>query len=74
MTHWGFLLLIIYVGLGVGKTTRRKAGRLALVVTVMVLGGAMVSYLRSTPTAVSGPADGASPSAAAAQPPTGAAP
>jgi hypothetical protein len=67
MTQWGFLLLCVYIALGVGGTTWRKAGRLALVATMMVVGLAMAGYLRSTPTAPAGPSSGAGPSSATSQ-------
>jgi hypothetical protein len=51
MTEWGMLLLCAYIALGAtGRLTRRQAGRAALALTVVVIGVAMVSYSRSTPT------------------------
>ena len=45
MTAWGFLLLALYVGLGLsGRLTWRKAGRLAAVVTALVIVMAFASY------------------------------
>lgn len=49
MTQWGVLLLCAYIVLGVSKFSRRVAGRLALVVTVLVIGAATVSYMTTGP-------------------------
>jgi hypothetical protein len=42
MTNWGYLLLAVYVGLGVSSVPRAKAVALAAVITTMVIGFAMV--------------------------------
>jgi hypothetical protein len=42
MTNWGYLLIVAYVGLGVSSVPRAKAVALALVITTMVLGFALV--------------------------------
>ncbi len=44
MTQWGLVLLSAYIALGLGPTTWRKAGRLALVLTTVTLGAVMVQY------------------------------
>jgi hypothetical protein len=44
MTAWGGLLLCVYVALGVGSTTWRKAVQLGVAVTALVVVAAMVSY------------------------------
>jgi hypothetical protein len=48
MTQWGMLLLCVYISLGVGRATRRKAGRIALVVTAIVIGAVIISYKHKT--------------------------
>lgn len=47
MTQWGMLLLCGYIVLGVGRSSWRVAGRLALLLTVIVIAGAMFGYLHS---------------------------
>ncbi len=47
------LLLCVFIALGVGKFSRRTAGRLALVITVIVVGAATISYMTSGPAAPS---------------------
>jgi hypothetical protein len=42
MTNWGYLLIAVYVGLGVSSVPRAKAVVLAVVITTMVIGYAMV--------------------------------
>lgn len=49
MTQWGMLLLCMFIVLGVGRTSWRKAGTIALLFTVIVLGVATTSYMHSTP-------------------------
>ena len=50
MTQWGMLLLCVYIALGVSRsTTRRQAGRIALVLTAVVIGVVMISYTTSGP-------------------------
>lgn len=49
MTQWGMLLLCVFIALGVSRTSWRKAGRLALVMTTIVIAVAMLSYMHSTP-------------------------
>jgi hypothetical protein len=49
MTQWGMLLLCVYIALGVGRFSWRTAGRIALVLTVIVLVAATVSYTHSGP-------------------------
>ena len=44
MTEWGGLLLCVYVALGVGSTTWRKAVRLAVAITTLVVVATMVNY------------------------------
>lgn len=44
MTQWGFVLLIAYVSLGASRLTWRKAGRVATVLTAVVLAAVFVSY------------------------------
>jgi hypothetical protein len=41
MTNWGYLLIAVYVGLGVSHIPRAKAVALAMVVTAMLLGFAL---------------------------------
>lgn len=51
MTQWGALLLCSYIALGAtSRLSRRKAGQLALVLTVAVVGLAMLHYTTTTPT------------------------
>jgi hypothetical protein len=51
MTQWGMLLICVYIGLGAaGRLTWRKAGRIALGVTTVVIAAAIVSYMHTTPT------------------------
>jgi hypothetical protein len=54
VTQWGMLLMCAYIALGVSSTTRRKAGRLAMVITAIVITAALASYLRSTPAGTGG--------------------
>ena len=42
MTNWGYLLLAVYVGLGLSEVPRVKAVALAAVVTTIVIGYALV--------------------------------
>jgi hypothetical protein len=49
VTQWGVVLLCAYIVLGVSRFSRQVAGRLALVVTVLVVGGATVSYMTTGP-------------------------
>ena len=42
MTNWGYLLLAVYVGLGLSDVPRAKAVGLAAVVTTNVIGYALV--------------------------------
>jgi hypothetical protein len=49
MPQWGAGLLALYIVLGLSRTTWRKAGRLAFVVTGIVIALVMVSYMHSTP-------------------------
>jgi hypothetical protein len=49
MTQWGMLLLCVYIALGLSRVSWRTAGRLALVVTVVVIGAAIVGYKHSGP-------------------------
>lgn len=51
MTEWGMGLLCAYIALGAtGRLTWRQAGKVALVLTVIVIGVVMVKYSRSPPT------------------------
>lgn len=51
MTQWGALLLCSYIALGAtSRLTRRNAGRIALAITAVVVGIAMVGYMHGTPT------------------------
>lgn len=51
MTQWGMLLLCVYIALGASSRLKwRTAGRIAFGITVVVIGAAMVSYMRGTPT------------------------
>lgn len=73
MTQWGMLLLCAYIALGVGRSSWRKAGRFALVLTTVVIAVAMVSYLHSGPPAPSSNVGGSDINSAAASSVTGAA-
>lgn len=42
MTNWGYLLLVVFVGLGLSSVPRAKAVRLASVVTTILIGYALV--------------------------------
>ena len=42
MTNWGYLLLAVYVGLGLSDVPRAKAVALAAVVTTIVIAYALV--------------------------------
>jgi hypothetical protein len=42
MTNWGYLLIAVYVSLGVSSVPRAKAVALAMVITTMALGLALV--------------------------------
>lgn len=42
MTNWGYLLLAVYVGLGLSDLARVKAAALASVVTAIVIAYALV--------------------------------
>jgi hypothetical protein len=44
MTQWGMVLLGVYVALGLGPGSWRKTGRIAVIVTVIVIAGAMAEY------------------------------
>jgi hypothetical protein len=44
MTQWAFGLLVAYVVLGLVHTAWRKAGRVAVLVTVVAIGAAMAQY------------------------------
>jgi hypothetical protein len=44
VTNWGILLLCAYVALGLSPATRSKAGRLAVLVTTVVIGAVMASF------------------------------
>lgn len=52
MPQWGVGLLVVYIVLGLSRTTWRKAGRLVFVVTGIAIAAVMVSYMHSTPTPV----------------------
>ena len=49
MTQWGMLLLCVYIALGLSRVSWRTAGRLALALTVVVIGTAIISYKHSGP-------------------------
>jgi hypothetical protein len=50
MTQWGMLLLCSFIVLGAtGRITWRKAGRIALVLTGIVMTVVVISYERKTP-------------------------
>jgi hypothetical protein len=50
MTQWGALLLCSYIALGASsRLSRRKAGQLALALTVVIVGIAMLNYIHTTP-------------------------
>jgi len=42
VTSWVLLLLVIYASLGLSRLSREKASRLALVITTIVVGFAML--------------------------------
>jgi hypothetical protein len=44
MTHWGYALLIIFVGLGISRAGWRKAGRVAAMLAVAIMAYAFYSY------------------------------
>lgn len=44
MTQWGVVLLGVYMALGLSSMVWRKAGRLAIVVTTIVIAAAMAKY------------------------------
>jgi hypothetical protein len=44
VTQWGVLLLSCYLVLGLSRIPSRKASRLAVVLTTIVIGSVMVSY------------------------------
>lgn len=44
MTHWGYALLIIFVGLGVSQVGWRKAGRVASMLAFVIMAYAFYSY------------------------------
>jgi hypothetical protein len=44
MTHWGYALLIIFVGFGVSRVGWRKSGRLAAMLAVAIMAYAFYSY------------------------------
>jgi hypothetical protein len=44
MTHWGEVLLILFVALGLSPVSWRKAGRLATMITLVVISYALHSY------------------------------
>jgi hypothetical protein len=51
MTQWGALLLCGYIALGTtSRLSRRRAGQIALLLTVAVVGVSMVRYMHTTPT------------------------
>ena len=50
MSQWGIALLCAYIFLGVCRTTWRKAGYLALILTAAVIGVVMVNYMKTAPT------------------------
>jgi hypothetical protein len=49
MTQWGMLLLCVYIALGLSRVSWRNAGRLAFVLTVVVIGAAIIGYKHSGP-------------------------
>ena len=50
MSQWGIALLLAYIFLGVCRTTWRKAGYLALILTAGAIGVVMVNYMKTAPT------------------------
>jgi hypothetical protein len=44
MTHWGYLLLIVFVALGVSPLPARKAGRLMALISLAVIAFAFYQY------------------------------
>jgi hypothetical protein len=44
MTNWGYLLLFLYVGLGLSRLPWRKAGSVAVVATLFVFVYVFASY------------------------------
>jgi hypothetical protein len=44
MSHWGYALLLIFIGLGVSRVGWRKGGRLASMLAVAVMVYAFYSY------------------------------
>jgi hypothetical protein len=58
VTQWGMLLLCVYIALGVSRASWRKAGRLAVVFTVIVIGIVMAQYTSKTPKLVISPLNG----------------
>jgi hypothetical protein len=44
MTHWGYALLLAFVALGLSPVSWRKAGRLAVLVTLAAMSYAFHSY------------------------------
>src|SRR3954454_11309886 len=63
MPQWGVGLLAVFVVLGLSRTTWRKAGRLVFVITAIVIGAVMVSYMPPNPPPVfmKGPASQVAP-------------
>ena len=43
MTQWGMLLLGVFVAIGVSRTEWNKAGRLAMVMTVIIVALALAN-------------------------------
>ena len=43
MTQWGMLLLGVFVALGLSRTESNKAGRLAMVITVIIVSLALAN-------------------------------
>lgn len=46
MTRWGLILLLLYLGLALGRGSRTRAVLLAVGLTVAVIGYEMVKSLR----------------------------
>lgn len=46
MTRWGVILLVLYLALGLSRTSRSKATIFGVGVTTLVLGYEMVKTLR----------------------------
>ena len=44
MPHWGYLLLVIYLALGLSSITWRKAGQIAMLLTLVVVVYSIASY------------------------------